>query len=118
MTASQPSVNNADKISSQSEASQNYGTNASNTKSIKCWQIEYYQPYFNVDTISLLQRLKRSLLPLQPFLDKELNEEPDLLRVHLFIYLFIEFILAPPQNRKDKESYLCFVFLFCFCFLF
>eukprot|EP00484_Ammonia_sp_Unknown_P001575 CAMPEP_0197021728 /NCGR_PEP_ID=MMETSP1384-20130603/2675_1 /TAXON_ID=29189 /ORGANISM="Ammonia sp." /LENGTH=231 /DNA_ID=CAMNT_0042449631 /DNA_START=90 /DNA_END=782 /DNA_ORIENTATION=+ len=46
----------------------------------KCWNIEYYQPYFDIDTSDELQRLKKALFPFAggEFLDKELNEKPDL----------------------------------------
>eukprot|EP01083_Nonionella_stella_P239197 837450_1 len=45
-----------------------------------CWNIQYYQPYFDIDTTQELQRLRKALLPFisGPFIDKELGEKPDL----------------------------------------
>jgi len=46
----------------------------------KCWSIQYYQPWFDIDTNQELHRLKKSLLPFlaSNFFDKELDEKPDL----------------------------------------
>lgn len=47
----------------------------------KCWNIEYYQTYFDLDTSDELMRLKKALLPFMAgqFFDKDLDEKPDLL---------------------------------------
>ena len=52
----------------------------------KCWSIQYYQPWFDIDTNQELHRLKKSLLPFLSanFFDKDLDEEPDLLRCCTF----------------------------------
>jgi len=46
----------------------------------KCWNIQYYQPWFDLDTNQELHRLKKALLPFlsSRFFDKELDEKPDL----------------------------------------
>jgi len=46
----------------------------------KCWSIQYYRPWFDIDTNQELHRLKKSLLPFlsSNFFDKELDEKPDL----------------------------------------
>eukprot|EP01084_Bolivina_argentea_P149900 261792_1 len=54
--------------------------NNENNVSANCWNIQYYQPYFDVDTNQELQRLRKALLPFMSgeFFDTELNEKPDL----------------------------------------
>lgn len=71
------SINQNNK--STNNSTPNKTTNNQNTNSAKCWQIDYYRPYFDVDTSSLLTRLKRSMIPTSQFLDSEMNEKADLL---------------------------------------
>lgn len=49
----------------------------------KCWNIQYYQPYFDLDTSDELLRLRKALLPFMAgeFYDKDLDEKPDLLSI-------------------------------------
>jgi len=46
----------------------------------KCWNIQYYRPWFDLDTNQELHRLKKAMLPFVSgiFYDKELDERPDL----------------------------------------
>mmetsp|Transcript_49429 Transcript_49429/g.44228 ORF Transcript_49429/g.44228 Transcript_49429/m.44228 type:complete len:290 (-) Transcript_49429:39-908(-) len=52
-------------------------TDASNAK---CWNVQYYQPYFDLDTSDELIRIRKALLPFLAgeFYDKDLDEKPDL----------------------------------------
>eukprot|EP01084_Bolivina_argentea_P124629 220852_1 len=54
--------------------------NEINPSNARCWNVEYYQTYFDIDTSQELYRLKKALFPFLSgqFYDKELNDKPDL----------------------------------------
>lgn len=68
----------------------------------KCWSIQYYQPWFDIDTNQELHRLKKSLLPFlaSNFFDKELDEKPDLLR-------YVPFNALNPLSTWTKSENSC-----------
>ena len=77
----------------------NNNLNDSNTPSndidaanAKCWNLQYYQPYFDIDTNQELYRLRKALLPFRSgeFFDKELGEKPDLLSVNIIFLIFTQ----------------------------
>mmetsp|Transcript_9875 Transcript_9875/g.15013 ORF Transcript_9875/g.15013 Transcript_9875/m.15013 type:complete len:296 (-) Transcript_9875:128-1015(-) len=54
--------------------------NSIDPSNAKCWHVEYYQTYFDVDTKDELHRLRKALFPFRSgaFYDPDLNEKPDL----------------------------------------
>eukprot|EP00483_Globobulimina_turgida_P011400 UN11422 len=70
-----------------------------NASNASCWHIEYYQPYFDIDTNQELQRLTKALLPFTggEFFDPELNEKPDLYGP-FWIITTLAFLMAAMGN--------------------
>ena len=77
-TANLGSMGNGASNPSSSSKSPTVAEAAANAK---CWHVQYYQPWFDLDTAQELQRLRKALLPFTAkiFFDKELDEKPDLL---------------------------------------
>ena len=102
----------------------NTKANNENTVSAKCWQIEYYRPYFDVDTTSLLSRLKKSMIPTSTFLDKEMNEQPDLLCLFICcLYFCSSFFIILAQklckitDSQNRSNLIHFIFVVVFLFV-
>jgi len=94
----QLSGNNA--ISSSSNFSSN-NTNENNTKNNKdaarCWELAYYQPYFDIDTSNELLRVRKALFPFtdEPFFKQ--HDKPDLYGP-FWIVATLGFLMAAMSN--------------------
>jgi len=90
--SSNPNVNN----NSISSGNNNKENNANN-KPPRCWELAYYQPYFDVDTTSELLRIRKALLPCgkEPLFGE--NEKPDLYGP-FWIVATLGFLMAAMSN--------------------
>ena len=85
-----------DNKARSTESMENANKNKIDASNAKCWNVEFYQSYFDIDTSDELQRLKKALIPFLsgPFLDKELGEKADLLSPSKFC---ANSLLLPPN---------------------
>lgn len=97
--------NNNDNINDTSISGNNDNQNANllssneNYKNAKCWQLQYYQPYFDIDTYNLLLRLRSPFLILgkKKIFDIESNEKSDLYGP-FWITITLAFLMAAMGN--------------------
>jgi len=75
---SSPTVNDEESFINEKKEEPRKKESAPSTNA-SCFSIAYYQPYFDIDTATELDRLWRSLQPWKtPFFRDEFNEKPDL----------------------------------------
>jgi len=83
-------------------------TNTTNSNpDTRCWELAYYRPYFDIDTITELGRQRKALLPFTDELFFGPNEKPDLYGP-FWIVATLGFLMAAMSNLSrylyDKQT--------------